>query len=72
MARVLEDDIVFRFWTNFSELSFQSTDTEANSVSDLPQLLHFKTKENFDFSGNGFSLFCLSSLTQILICSLEW
>ena len=72
MARVLEDDIVFRFWTNFSELSFQSTDTEANSVSDLEQLLHFKTKENFDLSGNGFSLSCLSSLTQILICSLEW
>ena len=38
MARVLEDDIVFRFRTNFSELSFQSTDTEANSVSDLEQL----------------------------------
>ena len=38
MARVLEDDIVFRFRTNFSELSLQSTDTEATSVSDLEQL----------------------------------
>ena len=38
MARVFEDDIVFRFRTNFSELSLQSTDTEATSVSDLEQL----------------------------------
>ena len=50
MARVLEDDIVFRFRQNFSVIS----------VSD------------FHLSGNGFSLFYLSSLTQILICSLEW
>ena len=70
MARVLEDDIVFRLKSqNFSELNFKSTD--ANSVSNLKQILQSKTK-NFHLSGNGFSIFYLSSLTQILIWSLEW
>ena len=72
MARVLEDDIVFRLKSqNFSELSFKSTDTDANSVSNLKQILQSKTK-HFHISGNGFSIFYLSSLTQILIWSLEW
>ena len=72
MARVLQDDIVFRFQSNFCMSPHHiKLLVEFSKYSILKQRVYL-FHNNFNLSGSGFSLFCLNYLTQILIFSLEW